>query len=168
MIGFWFWFIGVDDDFVIMLIFLKFRNYFLMFFGWFFFVVFWNFDIGYRIKIFFYGLFYEKSTFFSLASFGLIRRNFAMSRINWLGNKFFFFFCFFLFFLLWILSFEKFDFEFEIWIILFSLSVSGWVRLFYFRNFVESNSAFSINGGKSSGTLSMIGCIEFICMILTA
>ncbi len=116
-------------------------------------------------RLFFYGLFYEKSTFFSLVSSGLIRRNFAMSRINWLGNNFFFFFRFFLFFLLWISSFEKSDFESEFWILSFSLSVSGWMRLFYFRNFVESNSAFSINNGKSSGTLSMIRCIEFICMI---
>src|SRR6266511_4050368 len=46
-------------------------------------------------RFFFHGLFHEKSTFSSLASSGLIRRNFAMSRINWLGNKFFFSFIFF-------------------------------------------------------------------------
>ena len=102
-------------------------------------------------RFFFHGLFHEKSTFSNLASSGSIRRNLAISRINWLGNNFFFFFRFFLFFLLWISSFEKSDSdsESEIWIILFSLSVSGWMRLFYFRNFVESYSAFPINGGKS-------------------
>ncbi len=118
-----------------------------------------------ELRFFFHSLFYEKSTFSNLASSESIRRNFTMNRINWLGNNFFFFFRFFFFFILWILSFEKSDSESEIWIFLFSLSVSGWMRLFYFRNFAESNSAFSINGGKSSGTLSMIGCIEFICMI---
>src|SRR6266536_1298242 len=44
-----------------------------------------------ELRFFFYGLFHEKSTFSSLASSGSIRRNFAISRINWLGNKFFFF-----------------------------------------------------------------------------
>src|SRR6266536_6485642 len=96
-------------------------------------------------RFFFHGLFYEKFTFFSLASSGLIRRNFAMSRINWLGNKIFFFFRFFLFFFLWISSFEKFDSESEIWILSFLLSVSGRMRSFYFRNFIKSNSAFPIN-----------------------
>src|SRR6266498_2218420 len=49
-------------------------------------------------RFFFHDLFHEKSTFSSLASSGSIRYNFAMSRINWLGNNFFFFFRFFLFF----------------------------------------------------------------------
>src|SRR6266536_3602273 len=92
-------------------------------------------------RFFFHGLFHEKFTFSNLASSGSIRRNFAMSRINWLGNNFFFFFRFFLFFLLWISSFEKSDSESEIWILSFSLFVSGCMRLFHFRNFVESNSA---------------------------
>src|SRR6266536_4425491 len=78
-------------------------------------------------RFFFYSLFHEKSTFSNLASSGSIRRNLTISRINWLGNIFFFFFRFFLFFLLWISSFEKSDSdsESEIWIISFSLSVSG-------------------------------------------
>src|SRR6266536_4104201 len=46
-------------------------------------------------RFFFYNLFYEKSTFSSLASSRLIRRNFTISRINWLENNFFIFFSFF-------------------------------------------------------------------------
>src|SRR6266536_2336477 len=100
-------------------------------------------------RFFFHGLFHEKSTFSSLASSGSIRRNLAMSRINWLGNNFFLFFHFFLFFLLWISSFEKSDSESEIWILSFSLSISGCMRSFYFRNFVESKSSFFIYIGNS-------------------
>src|SRR6266536_2783367 len=48
-------------------------------------------------RFFFHGLFHEKSTFSNLVSSGSIRRNLAISRINWLGNNFFFFFRFFLF-----------------------------------------------------------------------
>src|SRR6266536_4987676 len=93
-------------------------------------------------RFFFHGLFYKKFTFSSLASSGLIRRNFAMSRINWLGNNFFFFFRFFLFFLLWISSFENSDSESEIWILSFSFSISRRFRSFHFRNFSVSNYAF--------------------------
>src|SRR6266536_6420460 len=91
-------------------------------------------------RFFFYGLFHEKSTFSSLASSGSIRRNLAINRINWLENNFFFFFRFFLFFLLWISSFEKSDSGSEIWILSFSLSVSGWMRLLHFRNCAELKS----------------------------
>src|SRR6266511_79459 len=48
-----------------------------------------------ELRFFFHGLFHKKSTFSNLASSGLIRCNFVMSRINWLGNNFFFFFVFF-------------------------------------------------------------------------
>src|SRR6266511_352425 len=47
-----------------------------------------------ELRFFFHGLFHKKSTFSNLASSGLIRRNFVMSRINWLGNNFFFVFVF--------------------------------------------------------------------------
>src|SRR6266536_6661883 len=47
-----------------------------------------------ELRFFFHGLFHEKSIFSSLASSGLIRCNLAMSRINWLGNNFFFSFVF--------------------------------------------------------------------------
>src|SRR6266498_2752594 len=45
-------------------------------------------------RFFFHDLFHEKSIFSSLACSGLIRRNFTISRINWLGNNFFFSFVF--------------------------------------------------------------------------
>src|SRR6266536_4309643 len=107
-----------------MLIFLKFKNHFLIFSA--------DSSLFSEItmlviesRFFFYGLFYKKSTFSSLANSGSIRRNFAINRINCLGNNFFFFFHFFLFFFLWISSFEKSDSESEIWTLSFSLSVSG-------------------------------------------
>ncbi len=97
MISYWFWFIDVDDDSVIILILLKFKNYFLMFFSWF--LLFSEISmLVIESRFFFHILFYEKSTFANLASSGSIRRNLAISRINWLGNNFFFLFRFFLFF----------------------------------------------------------------------
>ncbi len=117
-------------------------------------------------RFFFHDLFHEKSTFSNLANSGLIRRNLAISRINWSGNNFFFFLRFFLFFLLWILSFEKSDSESEIWILSFSLFVSGWMRSFYFRNFAESNSAFFINGGNLQGLFLWLNILNSFAWFL--
>src|SRR6266498_3178877 len=117
-------------------------------------------------RFFFHNLFYKKSTFSNLASSGLIRRNFAISRINWLENKFFFSFVFsFSFFyefhrsksLTLNLKFGFFHFHY--------LFLGEWGRSIL-GILLNRTLLFFINNRKSSGTLSMIKYIKFICIIL--
>src|SRR6266536_1537412 len=78
-----------------MLIFLEFRNHFLMFFQLILPCCLLKFRCWSSIQdSFSMACSMRHPFFFSLASSGLIRRYFAMSRINWLCNKFFFSFVF--------------------------------------------------------------------------
>src|SRR6266536_5641822 len=93
-------------------------------------------------RFFFHGLFYEKFAFSSLASFGLIRRNFAMSRINWLGNKFFFSFVFSFSFFYKFHRSKSLILNLKFRFFLFLLFVFVLISFFFFSIFIKLNSSF--------------------------